>query len=691
MKHIFGFLFLIFIVTISSTAQNIQWASHVIGVSSEFREKQYSAEQALGKPNVLRNLGRSPSAWSPKKPNSEEFIHVAFETPMAIQQIAIAETNSPGGLKEIYAYDPQGKAHLLNRFTPGFIPIEGRLFRFFFDLTPYEVTSIKIVMDGKVLTDYFGIDAIAISDSREPITVEMKVAEEIESNYLPVALPDSVNSEYNELRPILSPDGKTLYFSRQNHPENVGGTKDDEDIWYSERDTLTGEWKKAKNIGRPLNNKGPNFISALKFDEEKTTLLLGNAYYSRNRMMQGASMSSKPLDSDEWGKPENLKIRQDYNYSDKANYYITNDQKIIVMAIERKDTYGDRDLYVSFKKKDDTWTAPINMGGVLNSADEESAPFLAEDGKTIFFSSKGFSGYGGFDIYLSRRLDESWTNWSEPENLGTGFNSEEDDVFFNFTQSSEYAYFVRGNTDNTDIFKVRLPYYQKPERVASLINNNEPQIIIEIRGTVYDAKTKEPIEAAIEYFREPDNKQVAMTSSDNINGRYSISLDEGYKYRFLAKAYNYYSSEDSLSLIGITENTIIERDIYLNPVVKDKPIVFQNLQFDFDSDRIRESSYGELNELAQMLIDNYNLHIKIDGHTCSMGSEAYNLDLSERRAASVVRYLLAKGVNENQVSYTGFGESIPVASNSYEAGREKNRRVEFTLEEINSADSASQQ
>ncbi|NJN29006.1 MAG: OmpA family protein, partial [Cyclobacteriaceae bacterium] len=297
-----------------------------------------------------------------------------------------------------------------------------------------------ITINGQLLTGHFGIDAIGISDSNEPIAVEINITDEINNDYVPIALGSNVNSEYNELRPLIAPEANTLFFSRQNHPDNMGGVKDDEDIWFSERDSITGYWKKAVNPGRPLNNNGPNFISSISSDGQAMLLLLGNAYYSKNKMTQGVSMSTKNPDGT-WAKPKNLDIANDYNLSPKANYFLTSDMKTIVMSVERKDSYGDRDLYVVFLREDGSWTQPLNMGPQINSAAEDGAPFLASDGKTMFFSSKGFSGYGGYDIYLSRRLDDTWTKWSEPENLGAGFNSREDDIFFNFTENDEYAYF----------------------------------------------------------------------------------------------------------------------------------------------------------------------------------------------------------------------------------------------------------
>jgi outer membrane protein OmpA-like peptidoglycan-associated protein len=662
-------------------AQKVKWADKVLEYSSEFGKRQYSANQVVGKPNVLPNLGASPNAWSPKRKGNLEFVKVGFNEPMQIQQIAIAETHNPGGIYQIFAYDPNGKEYLLNTFEPNYIPIEGRLFRFFFDKTPYEVAALKITIKSDLLTGHFGIDAIGISDSKEPIAVEINITNEINNDYVPIALGSNVNSEYNELRPLISPEAKTLFFSRQNHPENIGGVKDDEDIWFSERDSTTGDWKKAMNAGKPLNNKGPNFISSISSDGRAMLLLLGNAYYSKNRMTQGVSMSIKN-DDGTWSQPKNLDIINDYNLSAKANYFLTNDMETIVMSVERKDSYGDRDLYVIFLKDDGTWTQPLNMGAQINSAAEDAAPFLASDGKTMFFSSKGFSGYGGYDIYLSRRLDDTWTNWSEPENLGAGFNSREDDIFFNFTENDEYAYFSRGTTENTDIYKVKLPYYQKPEMLASLIGGKykNPNIIISIKGKAFDSKTRKPIESSIEFIRQMDNTQIELVAADTSG--FVTTLSEGFNYQIIAKSEGHYNAIDSLDLRNIINSVEIEKNLYLDPIIKNQPIVLNNVYFDFDKATIRSESFPELDKISEMLLDNPNLHMTIDGHTCSLGSDEYNLNLSERRANSIMNYLLAKGVLASNLDHHGYGESRPKVPNTTEANRELNRRVEFQLTEI---------
>ena len=656
-------------------AQYVLWSSKVSEFSSQFGYRQYSANQVTGKPNILPNLGLSPNAWSPKHKRGIEFIKVAFDSLIIIQQIAVAEVHNPGGITHIYAYDERGEEHLIVEFSAKHIPIEGRLFRYFFEPTSYHVSSIKIVIDGGALPGHFGIDAIGISNSNKPITVLPNIIGTISTNNHVEFLGPNINSEFNELRPIMSSNGKTMYFSRQNHPENIGGVKDKEDIWYSTIDS-TGTWSTARNIGYPLNTKGPNFVSSVNAFSDTTILLLGNHYYGRHKMAQGLSISrsSGNHDSSGWNKPKQIHINNDHNKSDKANYFLTADGQTLLMSLERMETHGSRDIYVSFKDED-SWSIPKNLGTIINSADEEAAPFLAADGQTLFFASKGFSGFGGYDIYLSRRLDNSWLNWSEPENLGSTFNSPLDDLFFNYVNNEdELAYFVRGTKDNTDIVKIKLPYFLQP-KVEEFVQ----EIFLKIHGNVYNKETLEPLVSSIEFVQTTQEIQLVSSSPDS--GYYEIMLNEGHLYSFEAKTEGYHPFKDSIDLTQVDSSIEIKRDIYLEPLKKNIPIVMDHVNFDFDSYELRVGSHSDLNPLVQLLFDNPKIKVKISGHTCDIGTLEYNQNLSHKRAESIAQFILNQGINLKRVAFQGYGESTPIASNEHENTREVNRRVEFVIVE----------
>src|SRR5688572_11321983 len=496
-------LFFLASISFSSTAQVVQWASKVVEFSSELTPIQYSAKQALGKPNVLPAGGQSPNAWAPDRPKQKEFLKLGYDNPINIRQIAIAESHNPSAIYRVFAYDEAGREYLINTLNPMAIPLKGRMLNIFMEATPYKVSAVKIEFDGGAVPDYYSNDAVAISDSNYPIIADIPTMQLLASGILIEVLDKSVNTEYKELNPVLSPDGKTLYFSRQNHPENVGGVQDKEDIWYSELDSA-GRWQLARNLGT-FNNEGPNFVNTIKAvtpdGKSAIMLLLGNKYLDNGKMLAGVSISSNVGGT--WSKPVALNITNDYNFAEKANYFLADNRKTLLMAVEREDTQGDRDLYVTFMNADSTWSEPLNLGDVLNTAGEESAPFLASDDKTLYFSSTGFSGYGGNDIFVTTRLDDTWTKWSEPENLGPEINSPLEDVFFNIPAASEFAYYSRGVTaTNSDIFRVKLPIVKSPEPWVT------------VRGKIIDAATGKPIGAKILYERLPDGKTMGIAQSN---------------------------------------------------------------------------------------------------------------------------------------------------------------------------------
>jgi OOP family OmpA-OmpF porin len=674
MKRILLSVLILVAYSFTSKGQVVQWASKVIEFSTELTPVQYAAKQALGKPDVLPAGGQSPNAWTPDKPKRKEFLKLGFEKPINVRQIAIAESHNPSAIFRVLVYDEAGKEYPISTLNPMSVPLKGRMLNIFVEKTPYKVSAVKIEFDGAALPDYFGIDAVAITDSGYPIIADIPKLQLLASGIVIEALDKNVNSEYSELNPLLSPDGKTLYFSRQNHPGNTGGIKDKEDIWYSEIDS-SGRWQLAKNMGPKFNNAAPNFantIQAITPDGRSAIMLLGNKYEPNGKMLAGVSISSNV--SGTWSKPVALKIKNDYNFNEKTNYFLTNNRKTLIISTEREDSQGDRDLYVSFMQDDSVWTQPLSLGDVVNTPSEESAPFLASDDKTLYFSSKGFSGYGGSDIYVSRRLDDSWTSWSEPENLGPEINSPLEDLFFNIPATSEYAYYSRGVTEtNLDIFRVKLPIVRSPDPWVT------------VKGKIIDATTGKPMNAKVVYERLPDGKDLGIAQTNPATGEYEIRLPAGHLYGVRAESKDNVSESQNLDLRNITSDKTIEHeDFNLQPiqvvkVEENVTIVLNNLFFDFDKAVLKPESFPELDRVITLMNEKSAMQIEIAGHTDATGPERYNLGLSERRARSVVKYLTEKGIAQDRVSVQYFGESKPVNTNASPEGRRKNRRVEFKI------------
>ena len=513
----------------------------------------------------------------------------------------------------------------------------------------------------------FGNSSVAITNiTISGTSLPINVIEGLYYNEQPIKLSTAVNSKYNEMNPIISADGNRLYFSRKQYPTNVGGPTDIEDAYVSEN--KDNEWTSAKNLGFPINNHGPNAVHAVTPDGN--TLLLMNLYEPDGKQKgQGLSISNKT--SKGWSIPEQFKVRQYYNKSGFNEFFLSNNGKVLILAIETNNTEGSRDLYVSMNTGDGIWSQPRNMGVVINTKGTELSPFLASDGVTLYFSSNGHPGYGQNDVFMTKRLDNTWTNWSKPQNLGEPINGMGKDSYYSVPASGDYAYYV--STDDklktTDIFKVKLP-----EKV-------KPQPVVIIKGKVLNKKTKEPIGTSITYRDLESNDESGIAHSDPETGDYEIVLPLEQAYAFFAEKDGFYSVRDNISLKGIENYEVIERDLYLAPIeVASDPVVMNNVLFKQGTPFLLGSSFPELDNLAEMMRKNPAMEIELLGHTDNIGNEEELLKLSNDRVTAVRNYLVQKrGLSPLRISGQGYGGSMPKFDNSKVQTRKLNRRVEFRI------------
>lgn len=475
----------------------------------------------------------------------------------------------------------------------------------------------------------------------------------------------NVNTRSSEINPIVTPDGHGLFFIRVYDHENTGGSTDYSDIYYAKSGD-DHKWQQAVNMKKPLNNSSTNSVNSVTPDGN--TLFLLHTYNDDGSFKAGGlSLSNKSGNS--WEIPKDLTIIDYYNLNEYNEFCMSNGKNIIVMAIERDDTYGKKDLYVSFNIEGQLWSAPLNLGPVINSSEGEISPFLAADNSTLYFSSDGHPGYGSNDIFLSRRLDDTWTNWSKPENLGKPINTNDWDAYYSVPASGEFAYFVSSKSGygEGDIFRIRLPEMAKPKPVVL------------VKGKVLNQKTNLPVQAIINYF-DLQNASISGTAMSNPEtGYYQITLPAGRLYGFLASSESYISVNENVDLKDLDEYKEIERDLYLVPIVIGEKVRLNNIFFETGKWDLLPESFTELDKLVKILNDNPGMEIEINGHTDNVGNDDSNLTLSQKRAAAVVTYLLGKGIAPTRLDSAGFGETQPVAPNETEEGRALNRRVEFVI------------
>jgi outer membrane protein OmpA-like peptidoglycan-associated protein len=479
-----------------------------------------------------------------------------------------------------------------------------------------------------------------------------------------VNLGPSINSATHEIGPVISPDGKTLYFSRKFSPSNSGGDDDPGDIWYS---TLqeNGSWATARNIGGVLNNRGPNYVNSITPDGN--TLLLSGVYSYGTTNFDGVSISRRTDTG--WSYPEALRIRNLRSRGVSASYFLASDGRTLLVNVDRPGGTGGLDLYVSRLQPDGSWSEPLNLGPAINTTRTEYGPFLGVDGVTLYFSSNGHEGYGRRDLFLSRRLDSSWTRWSVPENLGPAINTPGDETDYTIDASGEVAYFatVIGRNNGSDIYRIALPKKAKP------------QAVVLISGRVLQSKTGTPVHADIIYEILGEGVEVGRASTSPQSGEYMIALPAGRQYSFRAASEGYFAINENLDLTGITEYTTMTRDLRLAPVVVGATVRLNNIFFDFGADSLRGESYPELDRVVTLMRENPKMVIEIAGHTDALGTESRNVALSESRARAVAGYIVSQGIALERVTARGYGKSRPLVSNDTEEGRQKNRRVEFTI------------
>ena len=469
----------------------------------------------------------------------------------------------------------------------------------------------------------------------------------------PEILGKSINTKADEYSPVISPDGKTLYFIRRYTTDNKG-RYGDEDIWVSNSSGYD-DWTTARNL-HELNDSDPNGVKSVTPDGNTLLLHSGSSVSPAsltNRIAQG------------WSKPKALNIDDYYNLGDYLQTFLANDGRTLLLALERIGGLGEHDIYVSTITQNGEWTKPKNLGKTINTPQGDDTPFLASDGRTLYFSSSGHGGLGGRDIFVSRRLDNSWTKWTKPVNLGSPINTDEGDSFFFIPASGDVAYFASERSGNgySDIFRVALP------------DDKRPLPVVLIAGTVHDRSTDKPLEATIIYEDLATGKEIGRARTDPATGDYKLTLPPGSNYGFRAEAPGYIAVNDNLDLSELKVYREQTRNLVLVPIKTGETIRLNNLFFDFGKSTLRKESFPELKRLAQLMNERSTMTVEIQGHTDSVGTENNNLRLSEIRANAVRAFLMSQGIDDSRLSVIGKGESEPVASNKTEEGKALNRRV----------------
>jgi len=486
-------------------------------------------------------------------------------------------------------------------------------------------------------------------------------------------LGSSVNTAYPELRPTVSADGNLLFFICENNPHNTkySSVPNSQDIWFSEKDTLTGKWSRAVHLGYPLNTVQYNAVYWISPDNNR--ILIRGAFINGAYNGKGVSMCTLTREGN-WSEPEALRIKNYYKYDRgrQSGATMGHNGQTLLLYMSTEPGNPDNDIYVCFLTKDGSWTEPLNLGKKINAPEtNEMTPYLAPDGITMYFSSNRNGGLGDNDIWMTKRLDNSWQKWSEPVNLGGPINTENWDAFFTLDAGGEFAYLTTNlNTfGESDIVRVKL------------LEKEKPNPVVLVSGNVYNIKTKQPVSASLIYETLPDGVVAGNGISGATDGAFKFVLPYDKNYSIRASADHYFAISENLNLDSLVKAGYreIHKDLYLAPIEIGQVVRLNNVFFDFDKYNLRNESFVELDRVVQLLKENPGIEIEMSAHTDSKGADDYNYRLSDDRARSVREYIVSKGIDEKRIVSQGYGETKPVSTNETEEGRQLNRRVEFKI------------
>ncbi|QKG54046.1 PD40 domain-containing protein [Hymenobacter sp. BRD67] len=573
----------------TAQAQTVLWASKVEAVSSQKAKgkEPFSPEKVLGEPNA-QPLGQiNNEAWIPAKDGANEFIEVRFARSVQAQQVTVIENFNPGSVTKIELIDTKGEHHQVYTNTnPGPLPEAFRTLQVKFKPEKYRTIGARITMNTAKVTGVNQIDAIGVAnvdvqivkqDFKNPASSDV---ETVQMDSTLKNLGPNINSRYVDTHPVISPDGRTMFFARQGHPGNVGGSRDPQDIWYSKLTSGKNQtWSPARNLGSPPNGpEDPNGLASVSANGQ-VALLIG-VYV--DGFMEPKGFSTSRHSPGGWSVPQKVQI-DNYRNDDKEHLdgFLATSGKALLMAVERPEGQGGQDIFVSFPKptpvgeqydpkKPVQWTKPISLGPTINTPGADFAPFLASDNKTLYFASDGHGGYGKSDIFYSKRLDSTWTHWSVPRNMGPVVNSPDFDAYYTVSAAGDNAYLVssRNGTDGSkDIFRIALAPAFKPE------------VVTLVQGKVLDAVTKKPIRALIHYENLITGEEIGVAESSPVDGSYTIVLPAGVQYGYRAEAADYIAENASLDATTSDKYSEKQQDLFLVPFKVGQKVKLNNIFF----------------------------------------------------------------------------------------------------------------
>ena len=519
-----------------------------------------------------------------------------------------------------------------------------------------DVDKIKSDKDYNRAMDLLTYSEFYLEVISKPVPFEPKVVEGIstaENEYLSILSPDNQMALFTREIKLL-PDKNTLFQSvRQKEKFMFSLLQND------------GTFSEGEEMPEPFNLNDNEGGATLTINN--STLYYTVCKYTKNNTYYNCDIYYSDFINEEWTKIKSVsdKINQSTTWESQPS--ISSDGTTLYFISDRPGGLGGYDIYKSIKDEKGEWGYPINLGPKINSTGNEKSPFIHPDGKTLYFSTDGRMGLGGFDIFYSR-LDTSG-NWSKPKNIGYPINSREDEVGFFVSTDGSHGFFASNKLKGKggwDLYSF------------DLYNDARPEKVLFIKGTVKSEAIAEPVKARIE-LKNLETRKISEIPLDSTTGNYVAIAPFNDDYIMTVKKEGYVYETRYISRIDSTFKTPARIDVDIEPIELNKSYRINDIYFDFNKSDLTNGSKAVLDQLIEFLDENPKIQIQIQGHTDNIGNDTDNLKLSENRARSVYNYLVDKGIKNTRLTYKGFGKTMPVANNDTEEGRARNRRTVFII------------
>ena len=487
-------------------------------------------------------------------------------------------------------------------------------------------------------------------------------------------------TEKDEYLPIISPDDETMLYTRKIAVEERTGIpgessdKEQEVFSFSKRNLTTGEFEKGHRMPYPFNKNGSEGGATMSIDNK-------HLFFTGCKMEGGAQVNCDIYYSDlingEWTEAKKVPGINDPMYWD-SQPSLASDGKTLYFCSDRKGGHGGIDLYKTVKNTaTGIWSPPENLGAPINTSGNEMSPFIHSDFNTLYFSSDGLPGVGGYDIFYSRKGEDG--KWAEPKNLGIPINTTGDDLGFFVSTDGHLGYFASNlpsrakgkSVGGYDIYSFELYKEARPDEVAFFKGK------VEDNGNGKDKKFNVEV-------KDATSKKVTQAMVDTASGEYAVVINTKVKSDLIitVKKENYAFSSQLISKDSIKDTKPAKVNMPIDTVKIGQKYTLNNIYYKTNSADLQPRSMIVIDQFVEFLKANPKIKIEINGHTDSQGDDKSNLALSNDRAFTVFDMLLAKGIDKKRlVGFKGFGASQPIADNNTEAGRAINRRTEFVIME----------